>query len=66
MFDASAFGKMKKTAILVNVARGAIVDQPALIEALRNGTIFAAGIDVTDPEPLKADSELLQLPNAGW
>ncbi|XP_046749766.1 glyoxylate reductase/hydroxypyruvate reductase [Diprion similis] len=64
LFDAEAFAKMKRTAVLVNVARGPIVDHPELIRALRHGTIFAAGLDVTDPEPLPANSELLQLPNA--
>lgn len=64
MFNYKTFKKMKRTAVLVNVARGPIVDQRALIQALRDGTIFAAGLDVTDPEPLPASSELLQLPNA--
>lgn len=55
---------MKPTAVLVNVARGEIVDQDALVAALKSGTIFAAGLDVMTPEPLPADSELLKLPNA--
>ena len=54
---------MKKTAILVNSARGPIVDPDALHEALTNGTIWAAGLDVTDPEPLPADHKLLTLDN---
>jgi len=54
---------MKKTAILVNSARGPIVDPDALHEALTNGTIWAAGLDVTDPEPLPANHKLLTLEN---
>ncbi|OAD54394.1 Glyoxylate reductase/hydroxypyruvate reductase [Eufriesea mexicana] len=64
LFDDSAFGKMKKNAIFVNIARGQIVKTDALIRALRNNTIFAAGLDVTDPEPLPTDHELLKIPNA--
>ena len=63
MFGAEQFRKMKKTAVFVNTARGPLVDQAALAEALRTGTIFAAGLDVTDPEPLPPDHELYQLPN---
>ena len=63
MFDATAFVTMKRTATLVNVSRGAIVDTAALREALESGQIGAAGLDVTDPEPLPADHPLLQLPN---
>ncbi|HJZ53723.1 MAG TPA: D-glycerate dehydrogenase [Gemmataceae bacterium] len=63
MFGASQFQKMKRTAVFVNTARGPLVDQVALAEALRSGTIFAAGLDVTDPEPLPPDHELYQLPN---
>ncbi|XP_058124405.1 glyoxylate reductase/hydroxypyruvate reductase-like [Anopheles ziemanni] len=64
MINAGALSKMKRTAVLVNVARGDIVDQKALVAALKNGTIFAAGLDVMTPEPLPADDELLTLPNA--
>ncbi|XP_025831880.1 glyoxylate reductase/hydroxypyruvate reductase-like [Agrilus planipennis] len=63
MFNDSTFAKMKLTAVFVNIARGAIVDQDALIRALKNGTIFAAGLDVMVPEPLPIDHELLELPN---
>jgi gluconate 2-dehydrogenase len=54
---------MKKSAILVNIARGPIVDEPALIEALKNGTIRGAGLDVYEKEPLP-ESPLFQLSNA--
>jgi len=63
MFSATQFQKMKRTAVFVNTARGPLVDQVALAEALRSGTIFAAGLDVTDPEPLPPEHELFQLPN---
>lgn len=63
MFNKERFAKMKPTAVFVNTARGPIVDQVALANALRSGTIFAAGLDVTDPEPLPPDHELLHLPN---
>jgi glyoxylate reductase len=57
------FKKMKRTAVLINTARGPLVDQKALAEALRTGTIFAAGLDVTDPEPPLEGDPLLKLPN---
>jgi glyoxylate reductase len=63
LFGAKQFGTMKRTAVFVNTARGPVVDQAALAAALRNGTIFAAGLDVTDPEPLPPDHELFKLPN---
>lgn len=65
MFNESAFKKMKPTSVFVNVARGELVDQNALIKALTDGTIFAAGIDVMTPEPLPHDHPLLKLPNCG-
>lgn len=63
LFSTEQFKKMKPTAVLVNSARGPIVDQKALYTALRSGTIFAAGLDVTDPEPPSLDDPLLKLPN---
>ncbi|XP_008299030.1 glyoxylate reductase/hydroxypyruvate reductase isoform X2 [Stegastes partitus] len=54
---------MKPTATLVNVSRGRVVDQDALVKALQSGTIRAAALDVTYPEPLPRDHPLLGLPN---
>jgi glyoxylate reductase len=54
---------MKPTAILVNTARGPIVDQDALADALREGRLAGAGLDVTDPEPLPPDHALYETPN---
>ncbi|XP_076655283.1 glyoxylate reductase/hydroxypyruvate reductase [Halictus rubicundus] len=64
LFNADTFGKMKKNAVFVNIGRGKVVNTDALVTALRTGTIFAAGLDVSDPEPLPPDHELLKLPNA--
>ncbi|XP_017890586.1 glyoxylate reductase/hydroxypyruvate reductase [Ceratina calcarata] len=63
MFNENAFKKMKNTAVFINVSRGEVVDQKALIDALKNGTIRAAGLDVMTPEPIPLDSELLRLDN---
>jgi glyoxylate reductase len=54
---------MKPTAVLVNVARGAVVDTDALTEALAERRIYAAALDVTDPEPLPREHPLLRLDN---
>ena len=54
---------MKPTAILVNTSRGPVVDSMALVDALRDGVIAAAALDVTDPEPLPADHPLVGLDN---
>ncbi len=54
---------MKPTSILINIARGPVVDEAALIDALRNGTIHAAGLDVYETEPLPAESPLMGLDN---
>ena len=61
LFDTKAFDKMKKTAILINVARGAVVSEKDLAEALTSGKIAAAGLDVLYPEPMAKDSPLLQI-----
>ena len=63
MFNAAAFKQMKSTAVFVNTARGPIHHHADLYEALRNGEIFAAGLDVTDPEPINTDDPLLTLSN---
>jgi len=60
---AAELARMKRTAYLYNTGRGALIDQDALIAALQNGTIAGAGLDVTTPEPLTADSALWDLPN---
>ena len=54
---------MKPTAYLINVTRGGIIDEPALIEALQSGQIAGAGLDVTEKEPLPADNPLWKAPN---
>lgn len=63
LFNAAAFRQMKRTAIFINTARGPIHHEADLIAALQAGEIFAAGLDVTDPEPPAADNPLLRLPN---
>jgi gluconate 2-dehydrogenase len=63
LISARELGLMKSSAILINIARGPIVDEPALIEALQNGTIRGAGLDVYEKEPL-SDSPLFKLSNA--
>jgi phosphoglycerate dehydrogenase-like enzyme len=71
LIDAAALRRMRSSAILINTARGGVVDQPALIDALNAGEIAAAAIDVTDPEPpppgdpLYATPNLLVLPHIG-
>jgi len=59
----AALGRMKSTAILINLARGPVVDTAALTEALQARQIYAAAVDVTDPEPLPRDHPLLALDN---
>jgi len=63
LIDRAALSRMRPTAILINTARGPIVDQVALRAALVDGTIAGAALDVTDPEPLPPDDPLLSAPN---
>ncbi|MFB2773047.1 2-hydroxyacid dehydrogenase [Pelatocladus sp. BLCC-F211] len=63
LFGEAEFALMKQSAILINTARGAIVDPDALYQALRTGEIAGAAIDVTEPEPIPTDSPLLSLDN---
>ena len=63
LIDRERLALMKPTALLINCARGPIVDEAALIEALENGRLAGAGLDVTDPEPVAPDSPLFKLPN---
>lgn len=63
MFNAETFAKMKPTSVFINSARGPLHNQQDLYDALKNGTIFAAGLDVTDPEPINMDDPILSLPN---
>ena len=63
LINAETLSWMKPTAVLVNTSRGPVVDGPALADALRSGGIFAAGLDVTDPEPIPMDSPLVGLDN---
>ncbi|MCW5882727.1 MAG: D-glycerate dehydrogenase [Anaerolineae bacterium] len=63
LFSTAQFKKMRPTAVLVNSARGPIIDQRALYEALRDGEIGYAALDVTDPEPIPMDDPLLTLEN---
>jgi len=63
LIDAAALRRMKPTAILINTARGPVVDTEALIAALHAGEIGGVALDVTDPEPLPADHPLLSAPN---
>lgn len=65
MFNGTVFEQMKSTAVLVNVARGAIVNTEDLYEALKERKIFSAGLDVVYPEPLPTDHPLLSLDNIG-
>ena len=63
LMNRTALGKMKPTAMLVNASRGPVVDPDDLYDALKNGVIAAAALDVTEPEPLPANHKLLSLPN---
>lgn len=63
MVNAEAFKKMKKTAILINTARGSIIDEKALYEALKNGDIASAALDVFEDDPIQEDNPLIGLDN---
>ena len=63
LINAATLAAMKPTAVLVNTSRGPVVDQAALATALRDGVIWAAGLDVTDPEPIPMDDPLVGLDN---
>jgi phosphoglycerate dehydrogenase-like enzyme len=63
LFDAEHFAAMKPGSFLYNIGRGPIIDQNALIAALQSGHLCGAGLDVTDPEPLSADSPLWEMAN---
>jgi len=63
LMNATSLAKMKRSAILINAARGPVVDPGALYDALKNGVIAGAALDVTEPEPIAGDHKLLSLPN---
>jgi lactate dehydrogenase-like 2-hydroxyacid dehydrogenase len=63
LINTDTLGQMKRTAVLVNTSRGPVVDQVALASALRDGVIWAAALDVTDPEPIPMDDPLVGLDN---
>ena len=63
LFNQTVLEKMKSDAILVNTARGPIINQEDLYQVLKENKIFSAGLDVTDPEPMEASDKLLTLPN---
>jgi D-3-phosphoglycerate dehydrogenase len=63
LINATTLAMMKPTAVLINAARGPVVDEPALVEALQRGTIAGAALDVFEQEPLPLDSPLLKMDN---
>ncbi len=63
IIDAPTLARMKPSTLLINTARGGLVDEPALIEALRSGVIAGAGLDVFATEPLRAENPIRDLPN---
>lgn len=62
-FNTETFKKMKNSAVLINSGRGGVINHDHLYDALTSGEIFAAGLDVTEPEPLPADHKLVSVPN---
>ena len=63
IFNKDAFSKMRPGSIFINTARGGIHNEEDLIDALNKGTIWGAGLDVTNPEPMKTDNPLLGMEN---
>jgi len=63
VFNKGVFAKMKPTCIFVNTARGPVHNEEDLLEALKSGAIWGAGLDVTNPEPMKPDNPLLEMEN---
>ena len=63
MFNTDAFNKMKKGAFFINTARGGVVDEPALLEALKSGHLAGAAVDVIEYEPMREDCVLINAPN---
>ena len=63
LFNKDKFALMKPTSVIINIGRGGIINEPDLVEALQNNVIAGAGLDVTEKEPLPADSPLWDMPN---
>jgi glyoxylate reductase len=63
IFNKAAFDKMKPTSIFINTSRGGVHNESDLVDALKNGKIWGAGLDVTNPEPMKFDNPLLDMEN---